>query len=206
MSKRAASRASRTLWLGTALRGLLPDRNPLRRAADRFESFAVFGLIVVFLAGAPLAGMAVGKLAYASAARIAHSQGSTWHRVAAIVLRDVPKPDANPYGAADVEQVPASWIAPDGSAHTGQVTAAPGTAKGSAVTIWTTRAGRQTGPPLRHPQVVDQAALAAFLTILGVGVGLLLSGVLIHRALDRRRLAAWDAAWATTGPHWSNYR
>jgi hypothetical protein len=206
LGKRAAPRASRTPRPGTALRGLLPDRNPLRRAADRFESFAVFALIIVFLAGAPLAGMAVGKLAYASAARIAHSQSAAWHRVTAVVLKDVPKADANPYGAADVQEVPASWIAPDGSKHTGQITAAPGTDKGSAVTIWTTGAGRQTGPPLQHPQVVDQAALAAFLTILGGGVGLLLSGVLIHRALDRRRLAAWGAAWATTGPLWSNYR
>jgi hypothetical protein len=188
------------------LRGLLPDRNPLRRAADRFESAAVAALTVIFLAGAPLAGMAVGQWAYSSAARIAHSQSAALHRVAAVILQDVPKQSASPYGAADVAEVPASWIAPDGSARTGQVTAAAGTAKGSAVTIWTNRAGQQAGPPLQHPQVVDQAVLAAFMTVLGVGTGLLLAGLAIHRALDRRRLAAWDAAWDTTGPLWTNYR
>jgi hypothetical protein len=30
--------------------------------------------------------------------------------------------------------------------------------------------------------------------------------VLARRALDRRRLAAWDSAWDATGPLWSNYR
>ena len=29
---------------------------------------------------------------------------------------------------------------------------------------------------------------------------------LIHRALDRRRLAAWDAEWDVAGPHWTDHR
>lgn len=206
MRKRAAPRASRTTWSLTVLRGLFPDRNPLRRAADRLESAAVAALIVVFLAGAPLAGLAVGHWAYSAAARTAQSQGAAWHQVAAVVLETVPKPAANPYGAADLAQVPASWIAPDGTPHTGQVTAAAGTTKGSAVQIWTDRSGRQTGPPLQPPQVVDQATLAGVMAVLGVAFGLVVLGVLIRRTLDRRRLAAWAAAWDATGPLWTNYR
>jgi hypothetical protein len=193
-------------WLLTVLRGLFPDRNPLRRAADRIESAAVAALIAGFLAGAPLAGLAVGHWAYSAAARTAQSQGTAWHQVAAVVLETVPKPAANPYGAADLAQVPAIWIAPDGAPRTGQVTAAVGTAKGSAVKIWTDRSGRPTGPPLDHPQVVDQATLAGVMAVLGVALGLLVLGVLIHRTLDRRRLAAWGTAWDATGPIWTNYR
>ena len=37
------------------VRGLWPDRNPLRRTLDRIEGVIVGGLAVVFLAGAPLA-------------------------------------------------------------------------------------------------------------------------------------------------------
>ena len=29
---------------------------------------------------------------------------------------------------------------------------------------------------------------------------------LARRALDRRRLRAWDAAWRVTGPLWSGHR
>jgi hypothetical protein len=164
------------------------------------------GLMLAFLVGAPLAAIAVGQWAYTGAARAERAENAAWHPVTAIVLQGVPKAPANPYGAADVAQVPARWTAPDGTRRTGTVTAAGGTDKGDTMTIWTDRSGVQTGPPLEPPQVADRAVLAGTLTVFGIASLLMTIGVLIHRALDRRRLAAWDAEWDVAGPHWTNQR
>lgn len=164
------------------------------------------GLMLVFLAGAPLAAIAVGQWAYAGAARAERIENAAWHPVTAVILQSVPKAPANPYGAADVAQVPARWTAPDGTRHTGSVTAASGTAKGGTVTIWTDRSGMQTGPPLEPPQVADRAVLAGTLAVFGIATLLMAIGALIHRAFDRRRLAAWDAEWDVAGPHWTSQR
>ena len=47
-------------WAVRTLRGLWPDRNPLRRTIDRAEAALVAGLAVAFLAGVPLAAVAAG--------------------------------------------------------------------------------------------------------------------------------------------------
>jgi hypothetical protein len=80
----AAARAAR------AVRGLWPDRNPLRRTIDRIEAVIAGGLVVAFLAGAPLAAVAGGHAAYGSAARIAHAQQAAWHQVPAVLLATAP--------------------------------------------------------------------------------------------------------------------
>ena len=38
---------------------------------------------------------------------------------------------------------------------------------GGTVTIWTSRSGRQTEPPLTPSQIVDQAAITAMLAVAG---------------------------------------
>ena len=35
------------------------------------------------------------------------------------------------------------------------------------------------------------------------GAAVAVTGFLARRALDRRRLAAWDAEWSRTGPQWT---
>jgi hypothetical protein len=40
----------------------------------------------------------------------------------------------------------------------------------------------------------------------GGGMALLIVYVLGRLALDRRRLAAWESAWALTGPRWTTRR
>ncbi len=47
-----------------AVRGLWPGRNPLRRTVNRVEAVVAAGLVVVFLAGAPLTAVAAGHAAY----------------------------------------------------------------------------------------------------------------------------------------------
>jgi len=71
MGRRLAVVAARAMRV---VRGLWPDRNPLRRRLDRVEGVVVGGLAVAFLAGAPLAAAAGGHLTYMYGARTAHTQ------------------------------------------------------------------------------------------------------------------------------------
>jgi len=73
--------------------------------------------------------------------------------------------------------------------------------------VWVDAAGRLTGhPPLQLAQVPGQAVLAAMLTLLAIGFIVLCVGLLAHAVLGRRRLAAWDADWQVTEPHWTKGR
>jgi hypothetical protein len=90
--------------------------------------------------------------------------------------------------------------------RTGQVFVPSGAAVGSTVMVWTNRAGQLTDSPLMHTQVVDRAVMSRVLAVAALGVLLIAVGMLARRALDKRRLAAWDAEWLATGPRWSHRR
>ena len=200
MLRRPIVRATRA---ARAVRGLWPDRNPLRRTMDRVEAMVAGGLVVVFLAGAPLAAVAAGHAVYSAGSRAAHAQQATWRQVPAVLAATAPAAGFRQYQVA----VPASWTAPDGTRHAGAVLAAPGTRAGRAVMVWVDAAGRPTGhPPLQLSQVRGQAVLATVLTPLAAGFIVLCAGLLAHAVLGRRRLAAWDADWQVTEPQWTKGR
>ena len=186
-----------------AVRGLWPDRNPLRRAVDRVEAMVAGGLAAAFLVGAPLAAVAAGHVAYDVGSRTAHAQQATWRQVQAVLATTAPTAGFRQYQVS----VQASWTAPDGTRHVGAVPVPPGTSAGRAVLVWVDAAGRLTGqPPLQLAQVRSLAALAAMLTSLAAGFILLCVGLLAHAVLGRRRRAAWDADWQVTEPHWTRGR
>lgn len=186
-----------------AIRGLWPDRNPLRRTMDRVEALVLGGLVVVFLAGAPLAAVAAGHAAYSVGSRAAHAQQATWRQVPAVLLATAP---AVAFRQSQVT-VPARWTSPDGTRHVGTVPVPSGTRAGSTVMVWVDVAGQLTGhPPLKLSQVRDQAVMATIFTPFAVGFILLCAGLLIHAVLGRRRLAAWDTDWLVTEPHWTKGR
>ena len=191
-----AARAAR------AVRGLWPDRNPLRRTLDRVEAVVVGGLAVAFLAGAPLAAVVVGHAAYSIGSRTAHAQQAAWHQVPGVLLATAPVSGYGHYQAT----VLARWTAPNGTRHTGTIPVPPGARAGRTVMVWVDTAGRLTGPPLQLSQVRGQAALATMLTPIAVGFILLCTGALVHAVLGRQRLAAWDADWQTTEPQWTRRR
>lgn len=202
----AGARVPHVTQMARVVRGLRPDRNPLRRRVDRIESIILIALVAIFLAAAPLTAMGVGRWAWDGAAAAARSEQAAWHPVTAVLLRGVPRPQDNPYGAVYLAQVPARWTARDGAARTGEVTAVAGSLTGSKVTIWTSPSGAQTGPPLDHAQIDHQAVFAGLLAVLGLGSFLIVTVLVIRKTLQRRRIAAWDAEWRATGPLWSNYR
>ena len=191
-----AARAAR------AVRGLWPDRNPLRRTLDRVEAVVVGGLAVAFLAGAPLAAVVAGHAAYSIGSRTAHAQQAAWHQVPGVLLATAPVSGYGHYQAT----VLARWTAPNGTRHTGTIPVPPGARAGRTVMVWVDTAGRLTGPPLQLSQVRGQAALATMLTPIAVGFILLCTGALVHAVLGRQRLAAWDADWQTTEPQWTRRR
>ncbi len=178
------------------------DNNPLRRRTDRIAACLVAGLLIAFLAGAPLLTMAT--VHWAGRAGTAEQRAQrTWHRVDAVLLRSAPAPAAFANGLYGGTWVPARWTAPDRRPRTGEIDVTTGMAKGQTLPIWVDRAGLPTGPPLTHRAVVARSILAATLApvVLAIVLGFL-AGV-GRWVLDRRRLASWDAAWALVGPRWT---
>jgi sensor c-di-GMP phosphodiesterase-like protein len=202
LSRIAEPRLPRALWL----RGYWPDRNPLRRAADRAEAAIVAAALVLFLAGAPLLALFAWHWANAAAVRVQHRQQNSWHRVSAVLLASArPVVDIG-YGGVPGSEVPARWTAPDGAARTGDVPAPASARAGSTLRIWVDESGAQTGPPLRAQQATGQAAMASVLAPFALGTVLICAVSLAVYILDRRRLAAWAADWRATGPRWNSHR
>jgi hypothetical protein len=182
-----------------AVRGLWPDRNPLRRGMDRAEATIVAGLAVVFLAAAPVMAVTAGHLAHGIAARNASAQRS-WHQASAVVLASVDVPGQ--FGGV----VPARWTSPTGARRTGKVPVLASAIAGSTVMVWINASGELTGQPLRPSQVRAQAVMAAVLAPVALGLLLGCAGLVAYWALGRRRMAAWDADWQATEPLWTRRR
>ena len=178
------------------------DNNPLRRRTDRIAACLGAGLLIAFLAGAPLLTMAT--IHWARQAGTAEQRAQhNWHRIDAVLLRSAPAPAAFASGLYGGTWVPARWTAPDGRPRTGEIDVTTGMAKGQTLPIWVDQAGLPTGPPLTHRAVVVRTILAATLApvVLAIVLGFL-AGV-GRWILDRRQLASWDAAWALVGPQWT---
>lgn len=178
------------------------DANPLRRRTDKVAACLGAGLLVAFLAGAPLLVMATVSWAGHAGAAEQRAQRA-WHEVSAVLQRSAPAPAAFASGLYGGTWVPAKWTAPDGRTRTGEIDVSTGLAKGQAIPIWVNPAGLPTGPPLTHRAVVARTVVAAVIApiVLAVVLGFL-SGM-GRWVIDRRRLAGWDAAWASVGPHWT---
>jgi hypothetical protein len=190
----------RSTRLGRWWRGWRPDRNPLRRRSDRAETLILGVLVAASLAGAPLAAHAAASWTYATSAREAHAQQAALHQVPATLLEP-----AQPLGVYNAE-ASARWRAPDGHMVTGQAPVPIDAAAGTTVMVWTNQAGQLTASPLNASQVASRAELSEVLAVAGLAVMLIVVGRLVHWALNRRRLAAWDADWLANGPHWSQRR
>jgi hypothetical protein len=188
------------------LRELWPDRNPLRRSSDRLAAAIVAAALVTFLVGAPIAALAAGWWAQVAASQVARAQHASWRQVSAVLVAGAPGAMDVGYGAAAPPEARARWTAPDGTARRGYVLVPVGTQAGRTVRIWVDRAGWQTGPPLRPDQVAGQTVLAMVVALFTLGAVLVCAGALGLQAVDRRRLAAWDAEWQTTGPQWTSLR
>jgi hypothetical protein len=185
----------------TRLARLLVGRNELRRPCDRIEGAILVALLFAF-------GVAVAA-ASVLGTRIYHSQragAADLHPAVAVLTRTGPADSLGGDGEAL-----ARWRAPDGREEAGTLTlvTAPSiwaATAGTRVPVWLTSAGEPAAPPPSSVLMIFNASLVAIWAACGAGMALTCCYWLCRRAIDRRRLAAWESAWALTGPRWTSRR
>jgi hypothetical protein len=205
MAKGVLKRRRGPAWYRRVLRGLWPDRNPLRRATDRVETCLLAGLFVAAAAGAPFAAQAASHVEYASALRAEHAQVAATYQVRAVLTQSAGG-TINGYTVSAWAPVQATWTSVTGVRQSGQVLAPGGSPKGSTVTVWTDAAGYLTSPPMQPSQVSDQSALAAVVAVIAVVAACLAGAVIARYALNKRRMAAWEAGWIVSSRAWNRQR
>ncbi|HMG62566.1 MAG TPA: hypothetical protein VK599_06420 [Streptosporangiaceae bacterium] len=184
-------------------RALGSDHNPLRRRSDLIAAWLTPAAIAIFLVLGPL--VAIGAIAAAHAGvTTARQAGRDLHPVPAVLLQAVPGPLMTADGTNSwVTWAPARWTA-DGRPQAGRIPATSGTRAGSTVPVWLDRAGHVQNPPLTASQARDRVITAAAAALAALAVLLTGLGIAGRCVLNRRRLAAWEAAWRRTGPRWSH--
>jgi hypothetical protein len=187
-------------WLGL-------DHNPLRRGTDRVEAALRLFMIMLLVAAVPAASVAAGRWADHYALRQIQAQLAVDHLVPAVLLQDAPATGVpNPYTSVQTTWVLARWQPPGQPPRTGEILALAGARKGSTAQTWIGPSGAVIAPPMDHRDIVGDVMLAVMVTCLVSGLVLLAAGTLARRALDRRRLSAWEAEWRASGPLWSGRR
>jgi hypothetical protein len=200
MRASATPRLSRpALWL----RGIAPDRNPLRRATDRAEALVIAALLITFLAGAPLIAILAGGVISRAGPHAPAGGQAARYRIRA-VLASNSGTEFYIYGMRIGPYVRARWAAPNGTRRTGDVIAPAGAKAGSTVMVWVSASGQLAGAP--SAQSGSSAVVAAVLAVAFFGMGLLCAADVARDIIDRRRMASWDAEWRVTGPRWSSGR
>jgi hypothetical protein len=180
-------------------------RNPLRRRIDDVETAIMTGLVVLFLVAAPLMCVFTGRLADAAGLREQRAE-QVWQPVQAVLKQSAAQGLAGQDAAWGAAWVQASWRAPDGQQKSGVIAVGLTAKTGQKVTIWVTRAGQVTHPPLSHGEVLDGIANAAMATAAGLAALFGLAAAVIRAAVNRRRMAAWTRAWDVVGPRWTSLR
>ena len=183
-------------------RHLTLDHNPLRRRTDKLETCIMAGLLAAFLAGAPLILIAAGSWAHAGDLREQRAEQS-WHQVPAVLLQPAPREAAFRHWSSVTYWVRARWTPPGRPARTGEVPAPPGSRAGSRVLVWADRSGPVAGVPLARDQITARVIAAGILALAFLAAVVLGLARAARRLLDRRRLAAWEAAWTSIGPQWT---
>jgi hypothetical protein len=190
----------------------LASPSKLRRPADRIEAAIVVLLSAAFLAAvaaAPYLGERIYQWQRADAALL--------HPAVAVLSPGGP---AGSYlvsvptgrrGGAWAKEAAARWRAPDGQRRSGTLTTvtAPGIWGASAwarVRVWLTGSGDPAAPPGSRAGVIFAAVVLATAAACGAGMVLIICYWACRRALDRRRMAGWESAWALTGPRWTTRR
>jgi hypothetical protein len=165
------------------------------------------GLLAAFLAGGPLAAIGAGHWMYHAGMTEARAQAADRHSARAVLLEPAGLPVTTAASSGvELVQTLAQWHGPGPALRTGEVLATSGSPAGSAVTVWLDASGKLTRPPLQPGQVTDRAITVAAVAPAVLTLSLMTALPLAQRLADRRRLAAWDAAWSRVGPQWTRRR
>lgn len=189
-------------WLPRAVRGARLDRNPLRRGTDRVQTCLLAGLLLAAVGGAPFAVQAASHAAYDGALHLRHEQLASRHEVRAVLTTSAPS--VNGYALDISVLTAATWTSASGVRRSGEVPAAPGSPKGTAVTVWANDAtGALDSPPLTMAEAAGQADAVMIGVITGTGVAYAAAAGVVVGLLNRRRMAAWEADWLATAQAWN---
>jgi hypothetical protein len=181
------------------------EHNPLLRQVDRIEAAIMIGLVVAFLAAAPLVSIYAGRLADAQGLREQRAEQS-WRQEQASLQQSASAGLIGLDGAWDTSWVKATWAVPAGGNRTGRIAMPLNARKGQVVSVWVTRRGELAHPPLTSADLRDRIAFAVLIAIAGVTALELLIAVAVRAGLSRRRMASWENAWRAVGPKWSQLR
>ncbi len=200
-------------WLGRTVRGMRPDRNPLRRGTDRIETCLLAGLLAAAAAAAPLAAHAASGAAYSAALQARQQQLAGRYQVEAVLVRNVGPISGSSAAAGTIAAgvaltVPAqaSWTSVRGARRSGAVPAQAGSRSGTAVPVWTDQNGYLVSPPLTMAGVAGAGDAAASGAVTGITVAWAAATAATRLLLGRRRIAAWEADWSVTAPEWNRQR
>ncbi|MFD7766114.1 hypothetical protein [Streptomyces sp. NPDC059787] len=174
------------------------EHNPLIRTSDRVESWLRRVLLVVLLAGLPVAGLVVGRTTYESSIQTVRTQSAERQQVGARVMSI-----AENVGQAVRERAQVRWADSSGAVRTATALLKPGMTEGATVRVWVDRDGTVTGPPLTKRQALTNGWFAGGITVIGVTAGVFLTRAGARLVLDRRRYARWDAEWDLVEPGWA---
>lgn len=180
-------------------------RNPLRRRSDVIQGWIGVGLLLVALAGTPLAMFKAGDAAHRHYSRSAQNQAETRHRTTAVLVEDArrhPEP-----GSAEAREsrypTKVRFTDPHGNTRTATTDVEPALPKGSIIGVWADTEGAITDPPLAPDQIRNRAMGSALIAALAVHATAAGAYATVCRIFERRNLAAWDSAWAGTAPRWT---
>jgi hypothetical protein len=184
-------------------RALGSDHNPLRRPCDLIAAWLTPAAVAIFLILAPLVALSAVVWAHADNAATSRAQRDL-HPVPAVLQRSVPGPLMTAGGANTwLTWTEARWKA-DGQLKAGLIPAVSGSRAGATVSVWLDPTGHVRVPPLTSGQAQERVISAAAGALAALAALLALLGVAGRCAINRKRLAAWEAAWQLTGPRWSH--
>jgi hypothetical protein len=183
-------------WLGGVW------RNPLARSADRWQAGLRIVLVTLWILALPLAAT-VSSLQVANGLQAIDQAAGEHTKTSAVLLAASPAVIAYSDGISSSVPVgvQASWVAPDGTSRSGQVTAPSGLPVGAKVEIWTDRTGTPIPTPERPSGAVGTGILVGAGLWLGWGLVLAVVFRLSVLSLDRGRRAQWDRDWLKLAPH-----
>lgn len=173
--------------------------DPLRRRCDRLEGAVILALLIAGLAAVIIAGVGALRTEH-FAEGLAATQAAHRHRVVAVLLADAQPTVAD----GSVAVVQASWPVAESGTRSGPIEVPAAARAGDRREIWTDSAGAVVQRPMTRADIIG-LAIASAIGIILVAMTVLLGLYRIARWLiDRVRLSAWDADWATTAPLWTD--
>ena len=140
-----------------------------------------------------------------------HTAAARLRPTTAVLSEPGPEATATTADTTAMTGTKARWRLPNGTERSGALTTVTAPAiyyapAGTSVPIWLNRSGEPVAPPPSPGDMILTALCAGFTTAAAAAVAFILCYLLCRIALDRHRLARWEAAWAAVGPQWTSHR